>query len=124
MTWGLGACVRPDESTVEAAFEARKASARLTAGSDAVRQAACGGTWFAAVVARPGGEAGAGNEMMNELMWKGQEVDGVLLSAWQLVQQGDMSAQEFLEQQRQVVQSRLAHSLDVGVARPPPAVHL
>ena len=62
--------------------------------------------------------------MMNELMWKGQEVDGVLLSAWQLVQQGVMSAQEFLEQQRQVVQSRLAHSLDVGVARPPPAVHL
>ena len=124
MTWGLGACVRPDESTVEAAFEARKASARLTAGSDAVRQVACGGTWFAAVVARPGGEAGAGNEMMNELMWKGQEVDGVLLSAWQLVEQGVMSAQEFLEQQRQVVQSRLAHSLDVGVARPPPAVHL
>ena len=74
--------------------------------------------------ARPGGEAGAGNEMMNELMWKGQEVDGVLLSAWQLVEQGVMSAQEFLEQQRQVVQSRLAHSLDVGVARPPPAVHL
>ena len=67
---------------MEAAFEARKASARLTAGSDAVRQVACGGTWFAAVVARPGGEAGAGNEMMNELMWKGQEVDGVLLSAW------------------------------------------